>query len=312
MVEPGGVPVLAGTRGRPELHEAGRAHRIEPVTRTVAPAGIAREFVPRGYASPIDVCTVEEIDAFRRDFDALEAREGEYKCLHGLLDRHRDLEFIWRLVTNPTILDCVEAIVGPDVLMLSTYFFCKYPVPSPTTGERVERMPGRGSPVTEVFVDWHQDVTYWGLEPAYAVSAWIAIDDSDTENGCMRVIPASHVGGFVPHTTSSKPGNILLSRNQALPQEVVDESKSVDIVLRAGQMSLHHGLLYHGSNPNRSKRRRVGLAVRFSHPGVRPIPGVKATVRRPILLRGVDEPKHWAETPTFPFPLSPPAPRGCA
>lgn len=279
------------------------------MTRTIAPAGIAREFGPHGYASPIDVCTVEEIDAFRREFDALEAREGKDHCQIGLFDRHRDLEFIWCLVTNPTILDCVEAIVGPNVLMLSSLFFCKYPVPSPTTWERVKKMAGRGSPVAEVFVDWHQDVTYWGLEPAYAISAWIAIDDSDTENGCMRVIPASHVDGIVPHTTSSKPGNILLSQNQALPQEVVDESKVVDIVLRAGQMSLHHGLLYHGSNPNHSTRRRCGLAVRFSHPGVRPIPGVTAVVRRPLLLRGIDEPKHFADTSTLPFPLSPLASR---
>ena len=190
------------------------------------------------------------------EFDALEAREGKERCRHGLFDRHRDLEFIWRMATNPKVIDCVEAIVGANVLMLSTHFFCKYPEPSRTSWERIRRIAGRGSSLAEIFVDRHQDVTYWALEPPYAITAWIAIDDSDTENGCMRVIPASHMNGIVPHTTSSKPGNVLLSRNQALPPDVVDESKAVDLVLRAGQMSLHHGMLYHGSNPNRSMRRR--------------------------------------------------------
>ena len=267
------------------------------------PVAIARKFASSGYATAIDICTAGEIDAFRREFDALEAREGKEHCQRGLMDSHRDLEFIWRMATNPTIVDCIEAIVGPNVLMLSTSFFCKYPAPVPTPWERVKKWAGRAASAPLVFVDWHQDLTYWGFDPAYAVTAWIAIDDSDIENGCMRVIPGSHTEGIVPHTTSSKPGNILLSRNQALPPERIHGSKAVDLVLRAGQMSLHHGMLYHGSNPNRSRRRRCGMVARFSHPGVRPIPGVKATVRRPVLLRGVDEPRHWGVTSTFPFPL---------
>jgi non-haem Fe2+, alpha-ketoglutarate-dependent halogenase len=118
----------------------------------------------------------------------------------------------------------------------------------------------------------------------------------------MRVIPESHRQGIVEHTTSSERGN-LRNRNQAIRKDRVDESKAVDLVFRAGQASLHHGELFHASNPNRSTRRRCGFAVRYTHPGVKPIPDAKVTARHPILLRGIDEPKHFGDTSVLPFSL---------
>ena len=115
---------------------------------------------------------------------------------------------------------------------------------------------------------WHQDVTYWGLEPPRAITAWIAIDDADVENGCMSVIPGSHRLGVLEHGKSGRTGN-LLSINQEVPEDLVDEVRAVSMPLRAGQMSLHDGMLLHGSHPNRSSRRRCGLAVRFTTPDVR-------------------------------------------
>jgi hypothetical protein len=263
---------------------------------------IARQFEARGYYAPIDVFAPDEIVENRRAFEALEAREGREKSQVGLFDRHRDIEFVWRMATHPNILRCIDAIVGPNVFLLSSLFFCKYPPPRPTFARQIKAVLG-AAPEEAKFVDWHQDLTYWGLDPAYAITAWISVDDIYVEKGFMRVIAESHRQGIVEHTTSSEKGN-LLNRNQAIRKDKVDESKAIDLVLRAGQASLHHGELFHGSNPNRSTRRRCGLAVRYTHPGVKPIPGAKATSRHPILLRGIDEPKNFGDTSTLPFPLS--------
>jgi non-heme Fe2+,alpha-ketoglutarate-dependent halogenase len=268
----------------------------------VNPRDVAQVFAAQGYFSPIDVFTADETQRYRDAFNEMEAREGKEKCEVGISDHHRDIEFIWRLATHPTIVDCIEAIAGPNVMLLSTLFFCKYPPPQPTTWRG--RIKSLVAP-TRKFIDWHQDLTYWGLEPPYAVSAWIAIDDSDAENGCMRVIPGSHGKGIIPHSTSRKRGN-LLGRNQALPEEFVDDSKAVDLPLRAGQVSLHHGEIFHGSNPNRSNRRRCGLAARYTHTGVRQVQGkVNAVPKRALLLRGVDKFNYFSDTSDLPFPLQP-------
>ncbi|MDP6040460.1 MAG: phytanoyl-CoA dioxygenase family protein, partial [Candidatus Latescibacteria bacterium] len=188
----------------------------------------------QGFVTGIDVFSESEINGFRTSFDALEAREGKEKCQVGLQARHFDEEFIWQLATDRRILDVMQAVMGDDLMLLSTHFFCKYPDPESTA-----------------FVAWHQDITYWGLEPPVAHTAWIAIDDADVENGCMRFIPGSHKNGIAVHDKSSREGN-LLSINQEIPDEYVDDSQAVDIVLKAGQMSVHDGQLFHASNPNRS------------------------------------------------------------
>lgn len=224
-----------------------------------------------GVLPRIDVFTEEEIDAFRAQFDDLEAREGKEKCQIGLQARHMDEQFIWELSTDDRVLDVMQAVMGDDVLLLSTHFFCKYP-----------------DPEGKAFVAWHQDITYWGLEPPEAHTAWIAIDDSDVENGCMRVIPGSHTEGIAPHAKSAEAGN-LLSINQEIPDEHVDDSKAIDLILDAGQMSVHDGQVFHASLPNRSNRRRCGLTVRFIPPHVRQaaLNSVKAKWA-PIVVRGED------------------------
>lgn len=232
-----------------------------------------------GVLPRIDVFTKSEIEGFRGQFDALEAREGKEKCQIGLQARHMDERFIWELSTDDRVLDVMEAVMGEDVMLLSTHFFCKYP-----------DKEGKS------FVAWHQDITYWGLEPPEAHTAWIAIDDSDVENGCMRVIPESHTTGIAPHAKSEKAGN-LLSINQEIPDEHVDDSTAIDLVLDAGQMSVHDGSLYHASMPNTSDRRRCGLTVRFIPPYVKQaaLNSVKAKWF-PIVVRGKDTHHHFGET----------------
>ncbi len=227
-----------------------------------------------GYLSGLRVADETQATEYRRQFDALEAAEGREKTRIGLLDRHFGQPFIWELATNPAILDSVAALIGPNVLLLATHFFCKY---------------GRD----EKWVAWHQDVTYWGLEPPTAITAWYAVDDSDRENGCMRVIPGTHPAGVREHGTSDAAGN-LLSINQAVPVTPEEEARAVDLVLKAGEISLHDGALIHGSLPNWSDRRRCGLTLRYVPAAVKPV-GINSMGKNwnAVLVRGEDRYQHF-------------------
>jgi ectoine hydroxylase-related dioxygenase (phytanoyl-CoA dioxygenase family) len=233
-------------------------------------------FEERGYLTGLDIHDAAQSSAIRQAFDALEAREGPDKCEIGLHGRHIDQRFVWELAAEARILDCIAALMGSDILVLSTHFFCKYPQ------------------TNNKFVAWHQDVTYWGLEPPHALTAWYAIDESDVENGCMRVIPGSHRQGVVAHGESNRAGN-LLSINQEVEADV-DDKQAVDLVLKAGQISIHHGHLIHGSNPNGSQRRRCGLTIRFCPPHVKPIGENSLNTPWPaVLARGEDPFKNFGE-----------------
>ncbi|MDA0335656.1 MAG: phytanoyl-CoA dioxygenase family protein [bacterium] len=246
---------------------------------TVAPSDLTAAYQRDGFVTRLDIFSEPEIAAFRAEFDDLEAREGKEKCQIGLQGRHMDEAFIWRMAADARILDAVSACMGQDIMLLSTHFFCKYPDPE-------------GSK----FVAWHQDITYWGLEPPEAHTAWIAIDDADLGNGCMQVIPGSHRDGIVEHGKAANAGN-LLSINQEIPDELVDTNRAVAIELRAGQVSIHDGQLYHASFPNTSQRRRCGLTVRFIPPAARQVQA-NSTGQQwyPILLRGEDQHHHYAPT----------------
>ncbi|MBI4578373.1 MAG: phytanoyl-CoA dioxygenase family protein [Planctomycetes bacterium] len=212
---------------------------------------------------------------YRREFDRLEQEAGKQASQTGLMNLHHRHPWIWELVTHSNITDMVATLRGPDLLLLGTHFFCKQ------------------ADFSEHFVAWHQDVTYWGLEPPKALTVWLAIDDADVENGCMRVIPGSHRGRLLPHGTAETSGN-LLSVNQEIPRHLVEESRAVDLPLKSGWASIHDGLAIHGSNPNRSSRRRCGLTIRFTTPDVRQVSDVPGMGRwRPILVHGQDRYGHF-------------------
>lgn len=250
--------------------------------------GQVQEYGREGFLSGIPLMRHDQIQYYRDCFDALEAREGRDKSQVELVDRHFEEPFIWEIATHSGLLDCVEAIIGPNILMLSTHFFCKY-------GQQ------------EKFVAWHQDLRYWGIDPPVEVAAWYAVDDSDRENGCMRVIPRLHRDNLLLHGKSEQQGN-LLSINQEIDISPSEEEKAVDCTLKAGEMSLHDGLLVHGSPPNRSDRRRCGLTVRFIPTQVKPMAsGPEGTGRRwrPILVRGTDSEQNFQlQSPPFPLEAS--------
>lgn len=238
-----------------------------------------------GYLSGIPIADGPRAAHIRRQFDALEARVGRETAEIGLSGRHFEESFIWEMATDPTILDWVESLIGPNILLLSTHFFCKY----------------GGAVHQEKFVAWHQDVTFWGLEPPQAITAWYAVDDADLENGCMRVIPGTHQGGIAEHGKAQQAGN-LLSVNQEIAVAPEDEQRAVDLVLSAGQMSLHDGSIVHGSLPNRSARRRCGLTIRYVPSHVREV-GIDGRKHgwKAILVRGVDREQNFEalEPPDF-------------
>jgi non-heme Fe2+,alpha-ketoglutarate-dependent halogenase len=227
-----------------------------------------------GYLSGIRVVDEAEASEIRRRFDLLEAEVGKDQAEIGLLDRHFDQPFIWELATRPEVLDRVESLIGPDVLLLATHFFCKY---------------GEGSK----YVAWHQDATYWGLEPPNALTVWYAVDGSDRENGCMRVLPGTHRDGIRAHGKAGAGGN-LLSVNQESPVTPEEEARVVDLILHPGEVSFHDGAAIHGSLPNRSTRRRCGLTLRYVPATVKPVAvNSMGKMWRAVLVRGVDNYHHF-------------------
>ena len=225
-----------------------------------------------GYYSPIRVMSTAEARRFRNALEAHEAKTG--KPLQGNWRHKMHLLFTWadELVHYPKILDAVEDVIGPDILCWTTNFFIKE-----------ANSPG--------FVSWHQDSTYWGLEPDDVVTAWVAFTDANVQNGYMQVIPGSHKVDQLPHVDTFHKDN-LLSRGQEIAVEV-DTAKAVGIALSAGEMSLHHIKLVHGSAANRSSDRRIGLSIRYIPTYVR-----QTKVRdSAMLVRGTDDYRHFDAEP---------------
>ena len=227
-----------------------------------------RQYQDEGYYAPIRVMPRQDADALRARLEAFEAGIGP---ISGKLRQKSHLLFTWLndLIRHPRILDAVEDVIGPNILCWGSSFFIKEP-----------RNPA--------FVSWHQDSTYWGLDPADVITAWVALSDSTSENGAMRVIPASHKLDQVPHHDTFRPDN-LLSRGQEIMVDV-DEGQAAMLPLEAGEMSLHHVRLIHGSDPNPSPHRRIGFAIRYIPTTVRQIAG---THDHATLVRGVDTYGHF-------------------
>jgi non-heme Fe2+,alpha-ketoglutarate-dependent halogenase len=228
-----------------------------------------RQYTELGYYAPVPALTPDEARAIRAKLEDFEAGAG---VLAGKLRHKSHLLFTWLndLIRHPRILDAVEDIIGPDILCWGSSFFIKE-----------KQDPS--------FVSWHQDSTYWGLDPADVVTTWVALSDSTAKNGAMRVIPGSHKLDQIPHRDTFRPEN-LLSRGQEIMVEV-DERQAKMLELQAGEMSLHHVRLIHGSDPNPSGQRRIGFAIRYIPTYVRQAAGTHDSA---TLVRGVDTYHHFA------------------
>ena len=221
----------------------------------------------KGCCFPNGVIDRSEALAIRRQIEKHEVEHGASLQTYLRENPHYVLCCIDRLIRNEAILDAVESVIGPDILVWASAFFIK-------------------EARSASFVSWHQDARYWGLEPHDGVTAWIALGDSRPENGCMRFVPGSHLFEVLEHDDTHARDNIL-SRGQQVAD--VDDSAAVDVVLEAGQMSLHHMRVVHGSRPNRSEERRMGLAVNYMPAHVRQTTGPDCA----MLVRGVDRYGHF-------------------
>lgn len=240
---------------------------------------VKAQFEREGYLLGIPILAGEEVVAARQAYNRLEQQPRQLSAKGRITNAHHYDAAIWKIATHRRVLETVETLIGPDIILMSTGFFVK----QPSTNDK--------------FVAWHQDTMYWGLEPPFALTVWLAIDDVDTENGCMRVIPRSHKLGLLPHRTSGREGN-LLGEDQEIDAALFDEPSAVDFCLKAGFASVHHGELIHGSNPNCSTRRRCGMTIRFTHPQVRPITDGPHPFRdKPILVHGEDRYGHFQYAP---------------
>ncbi len=241
--------------------------------RTLSPAQIDF-YNTQGYVKGLPVFSPEEIAEHRHYFDRLLEKQmadgGDSYSLRRLM---RFSQPVWDIANDPRILDYVQDILGPNIVAWGTQYFCK--------------MPGDGKPVS-----WHQDASYWPLTPAHTVTLWLAVDDADRENGCMQVIPGTHTLGHLEFDMSGA------DEASVLPQKIKRIEEYGDPVcfeLKAGQISLHADMLVHGSEANRSNRRRCGLTIRYAAADVRSVdPG---WTQNSVICRGEDPTGHWESVP---------------
>ncbi len=204
-----------------------------------------------GWVAPIDVMSEEEAGELLRLLEEAEANHPDELHAENRNNAHLAFPFLAELALDDRIVDAAESLVGPDISLWSTVLFIK-------------------EPSSSGFVSWHQDAFYMGLESHNMVTAWIALSPSTRASGCVSVIPGTQTSR-VAHQDTFGEDNIL-TRGQTVPN--VDEDTAIDLVLRPGQMSFHHPWLVHGSQPNRTSRRRVGIALQsYLGSDVRPIRG---------------------------------------
>ena len=198
-----------------------------------------KNYENNGYISPIDVLSKKEAHEIREEIELIEKKwPDELKGL-GRNYIHLISCIFDKVSHNPKILDAVESIIGKDILIYGTTLFVK-------------------NPKEKGFVSFHQDAKYIGLEPHNWVTGWVAVTDANEENGCMRMWSGSHKEKLKNHEQKFDEDN-LLTRGQTIENVPIEETDPV--ILKAGQMSLHHPTVVHGSGLNRSNDRRIGFVV---------------------------------------------------
>ena len=223
-----------------------------------------------GYIKGLRIFSSAEMIEQRRYFDELLARVlAAGKDSYSISTAHLTYGRVYDLLTHPRIVAHVRDILGDNVVGWGSHYFCKMP----HDGKRVS---------------WHQDASFWPMSPSKTVTVWLAIDDADVENACMRFVPGSHHHGHLTYHLSED------SENNVLNQTVDNADQfgePVDDELQAGEMSMHSDLLLHGSEANDSDRRRCGLTLRYCAADVRA--GMDWNAKG-VIVSGSDPSGHWA------------------
>ena len=198
-----------------------------------------QEYNDNGYVAPIEVLTKDEAFSVRKEIENIETKWPNELRGSGRNYVHMISPLLDKVCHNSKILDAVESIIGKNILICGTTLFIK-------------------NPNEKGFVSFHQDATYIGLEPLNWITAWIAITDANEENGCMIMWPGSHKDNIKHHEQKYDEDN-LLTRGQTVEDIPLNETRP--LLLKAGQMSLHHPTIVHGSGLNKSNDRRIGFVI---------------------------------------------------
>jgi hypothetical protein len=237
--------------------------------KSLSPSQIEK-FNREGYLKPFRIFENDEADGLRNYFNRLlEQVLAQGGNSYSISTAHAKYGRVFDVLTHPRIVSLVSDILGDNVIAWGSHFFCK--------------MPQEGKTVS-----WHQDASYWPLTPAHAVTVWLAIDDADRGNACMKFIPGSHHYGHLTYKLSEDSESNVLDQTvenaEGIGQPVYDE-------LKAGECSLHSDLLLHGSEANNSDRRRCGLTLRYCSAEV--VAGL-GWYEKGIWVKGRAAPGTWA------------------
>lgn len=228
---------------------------------------LANKYHNNGFVSPVSFLSESEAAEHRKRMEVAEKKIGS---LHYRSKAHTFLTSAWELASMPQVLDLVEKILGPDILLFNVTYIIK-------------------EPKSLSYVSWHQDLTYWGLSHDDQVSMWLALSPTTQESGCMRMVPQSHKGGRQQHEVEPDETNVLL---QGQTVKSVDEETAILCPLKPGEATFHHGWTLHASMPNKSNERRIGLNVQYLATHVRQTKHKNDTA---ILLRGQDRFNHFSK-----------------
>jgi non-heme Fe2+,alpha-ketoglutarate-dependent halogenase len=235
-----------------------------------------------GFTAPVPVLPKEDVQRHRTALQAYEAIGGKPLTFPEKSKCH--LLFAWadEIVHHPAVLDAVQDVIGPDILLFHFTLQTK----------EAHRA---------TFAEWHQDDAYFHLDPAEQVTAWVALSEASELSGCMRMIPGSHKLGLANHFDNPNEENII-RRGQTVSGYAPNDG--VAAPLHAGEMSLHHTHTLHASGPNRSDDRRIGLTLSYIPTHVRPTLETRPAA---LLVRGVDRYQHFEPETRLVQELSPEA-----
>ncbi len=228
------------------------------------------QFLKEGYSGPVQALTLAEADRYcKLFFEALGMSPFEPGPTKANLSAwHQRHPWAYELATHPAILESISKILGDNVVLWAMHFWYKE--------------PGNGK-----FIPWHQDINYWPMEPAINATAWVTLGYSLVENGCLRLLPGSHL----ERTEHVELGDDSSAFAQGIDASRIDESQVVDMEMTPGQVVYFNEATFHGSKPNTSAIPRVAFSLRFTTPEVKfkieEWGGDKERVKT-YLVRGVD------------------------
>ena len=248
------------------------------MTQLLSPEQVAA-YERDGFVFPVDVLTPQEVSQYRGELEAWEKARGSPIDFPEKSKSYLLFNWADQLVHHPRILDAVQDVIGPDILVYHSTLFLK-------------------EANTPAYVRWHQDSIYFYLEPHLHLTAWVALSEASVQAGCMRALPGSHRWGLFEHDDKPEPMN-MIRRGQGISDRFDHETGTM-MPVAAGQMSLHHTDLVHASGANDSNDRRIGYAISYIPAHVRPTGDIRSSA---LCVRGRSH-GHFTEEQRLDVPLS--------